>query len=188
MSYAPPDPSTYRVPSAGRRALLAGLWLIPSLLFYVGVPYEGLTQLSHFGISTGYSLGVVLFAGVSLAVLGAVRSFAKPTAAYGPLSVALSAGSILYLLYLAGRSTVTVGVGGQAAITLAYGTLLVLFAIVPAIRIVGALCTTVEDWARPKERLPFDYPAPPPAAPGGAQPSGAPAAPSWSAPTPRPRR
>lgn len=158
MTYLPPDPSTYSIPSAPRRAVTAAIWLIPSLFLYVLVPYLGLSELSRFGISTQYSLGLIVFAGVALAVLGAATSFARPTSAYGPLAMLGSAGTILYLLLLAHASTASFAFG-QAGLALSYGGLLRAFAIVPAVRLGAYAITTVEDFARPRQRLPFDFPA-----------------------------
>ena len=161
MTYTPPDPATYSIPGTGRRALMAGLLMIPSVLFYVAIPYVGLTELSRFGINTGYSLGFIVVLGLVLAALGAAAYFAKPTKAYGPLCIAGSVLAILYLLVLAGGSTLTIGVGGSGTFTLLYGGMLTLFAVVPAIRIGSGVMTTLEDLLRPGERLPFDFPAGP---------------------------
>ncbi len=173
MTYVPPDPSTYEIPSAPRRAVRAALYLVPSLVLYVLVPVLGLSELGRYGIATQYSLGLVVLAGVALAVLGAAASYARPTAAYGPLGIAGSVGAILYLLYLAGRSTVTLHFAGTAGISLGYGSLLTALAIVPAIRIGSGLLTTIEDVYRPGERLPFDFPASDrvPPAPTGSSPA-----------------
>ncbi|MCI4317550.1 MAG: hypothetical protein L3J96_03345, partial [Thermoplasmata archaeon] len=143
------------------RALYAGLLLIPSLLFYVIIPYVGLTELAQFGITTGYSLGLIIVLGLALAGLGAAAYFSKPTKAYGPLSIAGSALAIVYLLLLAKSSSITLGVGNSGSFTLFYGGMLTLFAIVPAIRIGSGVLTTLEDVLRPGERLPFDFPAGP---------------------------
>lgn len=160
MSYTPPDPSTYVIPSAGSRAFWAGLYLVPSVLIYAVLPYYGLSELSRFGITTGYSLGVIAFAGIALAVIGAARSFGRPTRAYGPLSMLLSAATIVYLLYLARLATISLSFGSSAGFTLSYAGMLDALALVPAIRLVSGLVTTIEDFARPGQRLPFDYPAP----------------------------
>ncbi len=161
MTYTPPDPSTYSIPSRARRGFVAGLWLAPTIAIYVLVPYLGLTELSRFGISTHYTLGLVIVAGIVLAVLGALRTYYRPTRAYGPLSIAASVGAIIYLLYLAHASTISLPIGGNAVISLGYANLLLLFAVVPLIRIGSGVSTTLEDLLRPGERLPFDYPAAP---------------------------
>lgn len=174
MTYTPPDPSTYSIPSAASRASVAALWLVPTVLIYVVVPYLGLTELARYGIATSYTLGFIVLAGIALAVLGAIRSFARPTRAYGPLSMLVSAFAIFYLLYLSHASTFSINLGSTGGLTLGYGALLTLFAVVPLVRIGSGLLTTLEDLTRPKERLPFDYPARGPPVPWtGAPPSGA---------------
>ena len=158
MTYAPPDPSTYSIPSTGSRALRAGLSLIPSILLFVIVPYVGLTQLDRFGIGTRYSLGFIVLAGLVLAGIGAAASFARPTRAYGPLLVAGSVGSAIYLLLLARDSTIDL-VFGQGGLALTYAGMMTAFALVPAIRAGSGVVTTLEDLLRPGERLPIDFPA-----------------------------
>jgi hypothetical protein len=158
VTYTPPDPSTYSIPSARRRATIAVLYLIPGILLFVVLPYVGLTQLAKYGLSSGYSLGFLVIAGLSLAVLGSLRYYARPGRAYGPLSIAVSAGAVLYLLYLARSSTISFGIGDSGTFSLSYGGMLLLFAIVPGIRIGSGVLTTIEDLTRPGERLPFDFP------------------------------
>ena len=158
MTFTPPDPSTYAIPSPASRAVRAVLYLIPMALIYVALPYIGLSQLSRYGISTNYSLGFIAVAGIVLAVLGAATSYCRPTRAYGPLSMLASAGSIVYLLILAKGSTASFSIG-SGSLTLSYAGMMMAFAIVPLIRMGSGAVTTLEDALRPTERLPFDYPA-----------------------------
>lgn len=158
MTYTPPDPSTYTIPSAASRAVRAVIWLVPSVLLYVVIPLVGLNYLAQLGLKTGYSLTFIAIAGIILAALGAARSFYRPTAAYGPLSIAQSLGTVVYLLVLAHGSTLSVSFN-SATLTLEYAGLILAFALVPVIRAGSGVVTTIEDLARPKERLPFDYPA-----------------------------
>ena len=160
MTFTPPDPSTYRIPSPARRAAVAILWLVPALLLYVALPYFGLAKLSQFGVSTGYSINFIVLAGTGLAILGAAASYARPTRWYGPLSMAASAATIGYLLVLARASTAVISVGHGGTLTLSYAGMITAFAAVPAIRLVSGLVTTIEDLFRPTERLPYDFPAP----------------------------
>ena len=159
MTYTPPDPSTYSIPSAGRRATIAALYLIPGILLYVALPYFGLNALNRYGLSTGYSLGLIVVAGIALAVVGALRYFARPTWAFGPLSIVGSLGTVVYLLLLARSSTISFGVGDSGTFSLEYGGMMLLFALVPLIRTGSGILTTIEDLARPGERLPYDFPA-----------------------------
>jgi hypothetical protein len=159
VTYTPPDPSTYKIPTAKRRAIIAGLYMIPGVLLYVVLPYGGLSFLTRFGITTGYSLTFIVVAGLALAVLGSLCYYFRPTRAYGPLCMASSAGSIVYLLILASGSVITINIGNSGSFALDYHGLLLLFAIVPAIRLGSGVLTTLEDALRPGERLPFDFPA-----------------------------
>jgi hypothetical protein len=160
MTYTPPDPSTYSIPSSARRATIAALYLVPGILLYVVLPYAGLSFLSRYGIGTGYSITFLIVAGFLLAVLGALRYYYRPTRAYGPLSILGSLGAIVYLIILASSSTLTIAIGNAGSFTLDYGGMLLLFAIVPTIRLGSGVITTVEDLLRPGERLPFDFPVP----------------------------
>jgi hypothetical protein len=83
---------------------------------------------------------------------------ARPTRAYGPLSLAGSVILFLYLLALARSGTVTIAIGSGASFQLSYGSAILLIAVVPLIGALAAAVTTAEDARHPGERLPFDYP------------------------------
>ena len=123
------------------------------------IPFEVVQRLGGFGVTTGATAAELFAAGIVLAALAGARSFAKPTRAYGPVSLVTAAAGIGYLLWLAGRATVAIAPTADVGIALGYGTILELLAIAPALGLVAALVTTIEDARHPGERLPFDYPA-----------------------------
>jgi len=150
----------YQIPSLGYRILVAALLLIPSFFLLVALPVAALTFVNSRGIALPISIVAVIVWGFLLLGVGTARSILKPTRAYGPLSVAASLVSLLYLLYLITLSPYRFVVpGGSASIAAGYSMFLELVMIVPAIGLVAGLLTTVEDARAPKERLPFDYPA-----------------------------
>ncbi len=160
---APPPPvevGAYSVPGLGYRILAGGARLIPLLILLVGLPVAALTFLQSHGISLPVPILTVEVAGVLISVLSTARYIVKPTAAYGPVSVATSAVTIAYLLVLLAQASYTLGVpGSSVGISVGYARLLELALLVPTFALVAGLVTTVEDLASPKERLPFDYPA-----------------------------
>jgi hypothetical protein len=154
------EAGAYRVPSLGYRILVAALRLIPSFFLLVALPVAVLAFVNSQGVAIPISTNAVIVWGFLLLGLGTARSILKPTRAYGPLSVATSLVSILYLLYLIALSPYRLVVpGGSASIAAGYSMFLELAMIVPAIGLVAGLLITIEDARAPTERLPFDYPA-----------------------------
>jgi len=150
----------YQVPSLGYRILVAALRLIPSFFLLVALPVAALSFVNSRGIALPISTTAVLVWGLVLLALGTVRYIAKPTRAYGPLMIATSFVSLLYLVYALGLSPYRVVVpGGSASITAGYSMFLEVAMIIPTIGILVGLLTTVEDARTPEERLPFDFPA-----------------------------
>jgi hypothetical protein len=159
MSAGPPTAPAARIPSLGRRAVLGVLLLVPLLVLWVGIPYAVLTTLHGFGVSSGLDLVTVTVVGAVIAVLGAARYVLKPTRAFGPVAVLTSVTAVVYLLALSPYASFAVSIGKTATLSITYGAILSLLAIVPGIRAVSALVTTVEDGLHPGERLPYDFPA-----------------------------
>jgi len=150
----------YRVPSVGRRIAVAVLRLVPLLFVFVVVPYLLLRRLDAIGVGTALSWPVLAIAGTVLAVLSTARYLARPTRAYGPLSVLQSAVGLLYLLYLASAATARVAFGGGVTFTIGYAEIFWILTVVPVVGIGAGLVTTVEDFRHPGERLPWEFPAP----------------------------
>jgi hypothetical protein len=160
---APPDtgpvPGQYRLPSWGHRILGGALRLVPLALLLVGLPVAILTFLQSNGISIPYPILVVELAGIALTALIVARYIFRPTSAYGPLMIAVSAVSLVYLYYIFLNSTYTLRIpNAQVAIGVTYTDLILLLMIVPALTLVAGIVTTAEDVSRPRERLPFDFP------------------------------
>jgi hypothetical protein len=153
----PPDA---KIPSLTRRVIIGSLRLIPLLLVYVVIPAIGIQRLQSLGISSGFPLLLITVAGAILAILGTARYIAKPTRAFGPLSIAASGAGILYLLSFAPYASATISVGSGGTVEIVYGMLLAIAAIVPVFGLAAGVVVTVEDAQHPGERLPFDYPRP----------------------------
>ena len=149
----------YRLPSWGWRILGGALRLIPIVLVLVGLPVAILTFLQAHGISTPLPILTVELFGIVIAILSVARYIMKPTFLFGPLAMAVSAVTLfyLYLFYLHSTYVLTIP-NANVAIGLTYTDLVLLLMIVPALTLVAAALTTVEDLHAPKERLPFDFP------------------------------
>lgn len=154
---ASPDPATYRIPSLARR-LVVGVAIAALVLVFVGVvPYEILTRLSAAGLATALPAQAVILGGLAFAAFAAARHIAKPTRAFGPVTIAGAAFSIGYLLFISQRATIAFSTH-DTTVTLAYGSVFVLLVVVPLLRLASGAFTTIEDARHPGERLPFDYP------------------------------
>jgi hypothetical protein len=163
-AYRVPGPegeaSGYRIPSLGYRILIAALRVVPSFFLLVALPVAALSFASSRGIELPISTLAVSLWGLVLIALGTARYVAKPTVAFGPLSIATSAAGLVYLLYAVSLSPYRFTVpGGSASVAAGYALLLELVMIVPAIGIIAGVLTTLEDARSPTERLPFDFPA-----------------------------
>jgi hypothetical protein len=155
-----PRPETYQVPSLEYRILAAALRLIPLLILFVGLPVAVLNYLSSRQVSLPVSVVTVETFGIAIAVLSTARYIAKPTRAYGPVSMATSAVALAYLFTLWLEATYRIMVPSSAVtISIGYGGLIDLLLAVPALALLAGLVTTVEDFRSPTERLPFDFPA-----------------------------
>ena len=150
----------YNVPSLGYRIVVASLRLIPLFFVLVALPVGVLTFVSSHGIAVPISVAAVELYGLLFIAILTARYILKPTAAYGPLSVAASLVSLLFLYYALSLSPYHLAIpGGSASIDIGFALFLELLMIIPAFGLVAGILTTIEDVRSPKERLPFDYPA-----------------------------
>ncbi len=158
---APPRVVTgYHIPSLGYRILVAALRLIPSFLLLIALPIAVLDFASSKGLAIPISTSAVAIGGLALLALGTARYIAKPTRAFGPLSIANSLAGAVYLLYAISRSPYRLVIpGGSATVVAGYATFLELMLLAPLFGIVAGILTTIEDARSPTERLPFDFPA-----------------------------
>lgn len=155
----PPPVVGYRIPSLGYRILAGGLRLLPLIVLLVGLPDAALAFLQSHGIQLPLSILTVTVAGLAIAVLSTARYILKPTAAYGPLSIAVSLVTIAYLLTLYLIATFVLALPGHAiSIGLGVTGIVGLLLLVPTLSLCAGIVTTVEDLRHPRERLPFDYP------------------------------
>ncbi|MCI4343872.1 MAG: hypothetical protein L3J92_07180 [Thermoplasmata archaeon] len=156
---APPPRLTYQVPSLGWRITVAALRLIPLMLLFVGLPVAALAFLQSNSIALPLSIVAVTLAGAIIVALSTARYIAKPTSAFGPLSIASSAFVLAYLYYIVLRSTYVLAVpGSDFTVRLTYTNFMLCLMVVPALSLAAGIVTTIEDARVPRERLPYDYP------------------------------
>ena len=155
-----PEAAGYRIPSLAYRIIVAALRLILSFVLFVGLPVALLAYVHSRGINIPISIAAVTAWGIVLLSLSAARYVLKPTVAYGPLSILLSAVFFAYLYYLVTLSPYRFVIpGGSATVAAGYSMFLEILMIVPVVGMIAGILTTIEDISSPKERLPFDYPA-----------------------------
>jgi hypothetical protein len=156
----PPGAPGYRIPSLSYRIIVGALRLIPVVILLVILPAGVLTYASSQGLSIPISVATVAVFGFTLAILGAARYILKPTRLFGPISMAISAIGILYLLVLYAASPYHLAIPGtSASIGIGFADLILLLLLVPGFTLAAGAVTTFEDLRHPAERLPFDYPA-----------------------------
>jgi hypothetical protein len=149
----------YRVPSLGWRITVAALRLIPLMILLVGLPVAALSFLQSNSIPTPLSIVAVTVAGAIIVALSTARYIAKPTSAYGPLSVVSSGFVLAYLYYIFTQASyVFTTPGSDVTIHLNYAMFVAWLMLVPALGLAAGLVTSVEDARSPRERLPFDFP------------------------------
>ena len=162
---APPTSPTpgylgYRVPPLGYRIIISGLYLVPAIVVLVGLPVAALGFLQTHNVALPVSIETVSLFGFAIAILIAVRYVVKPTKLFGPVSIAVSAVGLLYLVLLYLSATYTFSLpNANVAIEVTYVRLIELLMLVPVLTILAGVVTTVEDLRAPGERLPFDFPA-----------------------------
>ncbi|MGP8072360.1 MAG: hypothetical protein ACLPZM_04430 [Thermoplasmata archaeon] len=149
----------YRIPALGWRITLGALRMIPLVLLLVGLPAALLTFLSTNGIALPISILTVTLFGVLISALSTARYISKPYRAYGPISVAAAALTLVYLLIVLAQSTYTISIPNTpVSLTLNYTELIELLLIVPLLSLTAGVVTAIEDGRSPQERLPFDFP------------------------------
>jgi len=146
------------IPSLPWRVGGACALLLGALLFLVYLPEAFLRMLAEHSIPPPLPVATLAAAGIAIAVLLAMRYVAKPTAAYGPLTMLTALVEIAYLLLLYADATFRLPIP-NATISIGYARLVELLLLVPALTLAAGIVTTVEDLRTPGERLPFDYPA-----------------------------
>jgi len=152
-------PEAYQVPSLGYRILAGAARLVPLLVVLVGMPVAVLQYLAAHQVSLPVSVVTVSVFGITISVLSTARYVAKPTRAYGPLSMATSAVAFAYLFTLWLQATYRISVPNSAmTISVGYAELVDLLLLVPALALVAGFLASVEDLRSPTERLPFDFP------------------------------
>ncbi len=154
-----PPPGTYQIPSLGWRILGGALRLIPLVLILIGVPVAILTFLQAHGIDLPIPIFTVEVFGIAITVLAVARYIARPSAAFGALSIATSALTIVYLYLILLDATYHLTIpGSDVTISIGYSLLILLLLIVPALALGAGAITLIEDVNHPRERWPFDFP------------------------------
>lgn len=149
----------YRIPTLGWRITVGALRLIPLVLLLVGLPLAALAFLVSHGIPLPLSAYTVAVFGVVISALATARYVAQPTRFFGPLAVATSVVTLLYLRIFLSASTYTFSLPNwDFGVTITYLELLELALLVPTLALAAAVVTTIEDLRSPRERLPFDFP------------------------------
>jgi hypothetical protein len=150
---------SYRIPSLGYRIVVAAVRLVPLVVVLVGLPVAALTYLQSRSLSLPVSVDTVMAYGIALCAISTARYIAKPTRAYGPISVASSVVTLAFLVTLLLQSTYNFGVPQTSAvISLTYRDLIEVLLAVPVFSLAAGLVTTIQDLRSPYERLPFDFP------------------------------
>jgi hypothetical protein len=158
--HAGPPPAGYQVPSLGWRILGGALRLIPMIVLLIGLPVALLTFLQSHGISPPIPILTIEYFGIALSILITLRYILKPTGAYGPLAIATAGVSLAYLYLLLITATYAITIpNADVTLSVGYSRLILLLMIGPALALTAGVLTLIEDVSRPKERLPFDYPA-----------------------------
>ncbi|HEY6238415.1 MAG TPA: hypothetical protein VIZ68_04445, partial [Thermoplasmata archaeon] len=144
-----------------RRLILGALTAIGLIFLLVIVPTQLLARVheASIGFSTPVPTSSIVFSGLVIALLFAARGVLRPTKAFGPVATLGSLVSMLYLLYLAPLASAGVATD-RIGVTLAFSGLLLLLAIVPFLGVCAGVVATIEDVARPGERVRYEYRAP----------------------------
>lgn len=159
VSSLPHAAEAYHIPSLGYRIVVATLRLVPLIVVLVGIPVAALTYLQSRSITLPVSINTVLVYGVLLCAMSTARYILRPTRAYGPVSMATAAVTIVFFLTLLVQSTYHLGVPqSTAVISVTYTDLIEILLVVPVLALVAGLVTTIEDLRSPTERLQFDFP------------------------------
>ena len=154
-----PRPVNYRVPSFGHRLTIGLLQFFLLVIALVVIPVAMLGYLQSLAITLPVSVTVEVAYGLALSVLLAARYVVRPTRAYGPVSMAVAAVTIVFFVTLIIQATYRFNVPQTTvAISIVYVRFFELLLLVPVFSLLAGLVTTIEDIRSPTERLPFDYP------------------------------
>lgn len=161
MSAGLPEPPVasvlLRVPSLARRLAGAALLVVPLFLALVGLPYELLTRLAPLGVTVGPSLAAIEVSGAAIALLTGARYVLRPTAAFGPVSMALSLVALGYLLIVIPVASVHVAPAAAVTVAIGYAGFLWLLLGVPVLGLAAAALVTYADAKYPGVRVAREY-------------------------------
>ncbi|MEM0128874.1 MAG: hypothetical protein QXG65_01735 [Thermoplasmata archaeon] len=160
-----PEGPRPRPPPWLERIGVGGLVFLGTYLLLVAVPNFLAGVVAGSGVSLPFSTGGIQTAGILLAVLAAAQSIARPTIAYGPISliVDLLAITYLWLLYLASPLHITLATAGGASaggtgLAVGITTVVLVLIGIELLHLAGNAALTAHDLRRPGERLWWTYP------------------------------
>ncbi len=151
-------PPLHRPVSVWRRLPLGIAGAIVLILALVVGPTLGVNLAAMHGISVGVSTTQIALIGGSISILVMARYVAKPTRAFGPLWIAADGAALVSFLFLSTEPAIMANLPNYGEVTVSFGELWFFLALVPGIRMIGAILTTIEDIRHPGERMPFDFP------------------------------
>ena len=106
--------------------------------------------------NTGSLVGLAAL-GVAFAAVGAARYVSRPTRAFGPLTIAASLMSFVYLLYLIPIASIGFQHADNVSVAIYFGRFLQYCLLAPLFGMAAGAVTTYEDVARPRERINYEY-------------------------------
>jgi hypothetical protein len=145
------------IPSLGRRLAWAIVRAALLIVAIVVIPWYLLNLVSGYGIGTPVPLLGLAALGVAFAAVGAARYVSRPTRAFGPLTIAASLMSFVYLLYLIPIASIGFQHADNVSVAIYFGRFLQYCLLAPLFGMAAGAVTTYEDVARPRERINYEY-------------------------------
>ncbi len=153
-----PGEARFQLPSLVGRCVVGALLTIVLFLLLVILPVAILNLLEPHGLTVPIPVNTIQVAGILIAFLAGARHILKPSRAFGPISIALSLVTVLYLWSILPDTSIGIAPGGSFGIVIGFATLLTLLLVVPGLALIAGAITTYEDFRHPGERLAIDYP------------------------------